>query len=290
MRRASAASSKRVTRRRQKGLAVVSGLCWRYHPAVQETVRRIVEDKADRRHRRDSKSCYNAGTLWHRGDKPEWSRMEYQIRNWLYFNWLSGDHICEQAVHSLDKTAWVQGDIHPVRAFGIGGRQQRTGSRVSATSTITTPCSTNTRAASASTSCAASKRTAPATSTKWSAARRVRPASSAYKIEGENPWQFDKEAAKKIDMYDLEHVGTVQQHPRRPSRSTTATTWPTARCSASWAGCVPTRARRSPGTNASTARNGSDRPNTRGTTTCRSARFRSREKPNWPSFHSPLRT
>jgi predicted dehydrogenase len=53
--------------------------------------------------------------------------MEYQVRNWLYFDWLSGDHICEQAVHSLDKTAWIQGDIHPISAFGLGGRRQRTG-------------------------------------------------------------------------------------------------------------------------------------------------------------------
>jgi predicted dehydrogenase len=107
-----------------KGLAVVSGLCWRYHPAVVETVNRV----------RDGaigdiiaiESHYNAGTLWHRGRKPEWSQMEYQIRNWLYYTWLSGDHIAEQAVHSLDKTAWLQGDVSPVAAMGIGGRQQRT--------------------------------------------------------------------------------------------------------------------------------------------------------------------
>ncbi|MGD9636602.1 MAG: Gfo/Idh/MocA family protein, partial [Pirellulales bacterium] len=109
----------------EKGLAVVSGLCWRYHPAVRETVRRITEDGAIG----DIvaiRSCYNTGGLWHRGDKPDWSRMEYEIRNWLYFTWLSGDCIAEQAIHSLDKTAWVQGDAHPLRAFGSGGRQQRT--------------------------------------------------------------------------------------------------------------------------------------------------------------------
>jgi predicted dehydrogenase len=109
---------------KEKNLAVVSGLCWRYHPAVKETVRRIVEDKAIG-DIVSIQSTYNAGTLWHRGDDPKWSRMEYQIRNWLYFHWLSGDHICEQAVHSLDKTAWLQGDIHPTHAFGMGGRQQR---------------------------------------------------------------------------------------------------------------------------------------------------------------------
>lgn len=109
---------------KEKNLAVVSGLCWRYHPAVKETVRRIVEDKAIG-DIVSIQSTYNGGTLWHRGDDPKWSRMEYQIRNWLYFHWLSGDHICEQAVHSLDKTAWLQGDIQPTRAFGMGGRQQR---------------------------------------------------------------------------------------------------------------------------------------------------------------------
>ena len=53
--------------------------------------------------------------------------MEWQLRNWYYFTWLSGDHNVEQHVHSLDKMAWVMKDEYPVRAFGIGGRQVRTG-------------------------------------------------------------------------------------------------------------------------------------------------------------------
>jgi predicted dehydrogenase len=109
---------------KEKNLAVVSGLCWRYHPVVQETVKRIVEDKAIGEIVA-IQSCYNANQLWYRNPEPSWSQMEVQIRNWLYFHWLSGDHICEQAVHSLDKTAWLQGDIHPTQAFGMGGRQQR---------------------------------------------------------------------------------------------------------------------------------------------------------------------
>jgi predicted dehydrogenase len=51
--------------------------------------------------------------------------MEWQIRNWLYFTWLSGDHIVEQHVHNLDAINWVMG-AHPVRAVGMGGRQVRT--------------------------------------------------------------------------------------------------------------------------------------------------------------------
>jgi hypothetical protein len=53
--------------------------------------------------------------------------MEWQMRNWLYFTWLSGDHIVEQHVHSLDKMAWAMNNVYPVRATGLGGRQSRTG-------------------------------------------------------------------------------------------------------------------------------------------------------------------
>ena len=109
----------------EKGLSIVSGLCWRYDHAVRATMQQILEEKAIG----DIvaiESKYNAGTLWHRGDKPEWSRMEYQVRNWLYYTWLSGDHIAEQAIHSLDKCAWLLGDEAPLKAMGIGGRQQRT--------------------------------------------------------------------------------------------------------------------------------------------------------------------
>jgi len=50
-----------------------------------------------------------------------------QLRNWLYFTWLSGDHICEQHIHNLDVVNWALGNNHPVRAVGMGGRQVRTG-------------------------------------------------------------------------------------------------------------------------------------------------------------------
>jgi predicted dehydrogenase len=110
---------------KEKNLAVVSGLCWRYDLGVREIMRRILEERV----LGDIlaiESSYNANGLWHRGENSSWSEMEYQIRNWLYFTWLSGDHILEQAVHSLDKTAWLLGDVQPVKATALGGRQQRT--------------------------------------------------------------------------------------------------------------------------------------------------------------------
>jgi predicted dehydrogenase len=52
--------------------------------------------------------------------------MEYQMRNWYYFNWLCGDHINEQHVHNIDVANWVK-NSYPVSAYGTGGRQVRTG-------------------------------------------------------------------------------------------------------------------------------------------------------------------
>lgn len=110
-----------------KGLSIVSGLIWRYDPGVRAAMEQVANGAIG--DIVSIESTYNSGTLWHRGDKPEWSRLEYQLRNWYYHNWLSGDHIVEQAIHSLDKTAWALGDSHPVSAVGTGGRQQRTEAR-----------------------------------------------------------------------------------------------------------------------------------------------------------------
>jgi predicted dehydrogenase len=109
---------------RSKGISVVTGLCYRYENAKRETIKRIQDGAIG--DITALQTTYNTGTLWHRGHKPEWSEMEYQIRNWLYFDWLSGDHIVEQHIHSLDKVAWAMGDKYPVKATASGGRIQRT--------------------------------------------------------------------------------------------------------------------------------------------------------------------
>ena len=56
-----------------------------------------------------------------------WSDMEWQMRNWLYFTWLSGDHIVEQAIHSIDKMLWAMKDEPPASVVCVGGRQARPG-------------------------------------------------------------------------------------------------------------------------------------------------------------------
>ena len=108
----------------ERGLSVVSGLCYRYQNAKRETIKRLHDGAIGDF---TAMQCtYNANGLWHRGRQPEWSEMEFQMRNWLYFTWLSGDHIAEQHIHSLDKLAWAMGDRYPVKCTSSGGRIVRT--------------------------------------------------------------------------------------------------------------------------------------------------------------------
>lgn len=107
----------------QKKLAIVAGTQRRHSADYLETMARIrdgaIGDLVG------GQAYWLQGALWHRGRQPEWSEMEYQMRNWLYFTWLSGDHIVEQHMHNLDVMNWAFGGP-PVKALGMGGRQSRT--------------------------------------------------------------------------------------------------------------------------------------------------------------------
>jgi predicted dehydrogenase len=105
-----------------KKLAVVAGTQRRHQPSYLEVMKRIQDGEIG-----DivAARCYwNQGKLWDQPRKDGWSDLEWHIRNWLYFTYLSGDHICEQHVHNLDVVNWAMG-AHPVRAYGMGGREVR---------------------------------------------------------------------------------------------------------------------------------------------------------------------
>ena len=70
------------------------------------------------------RAYFNSGGVWTRPRQEGMTEMEYQVNNWYYFNWLSGDHIVEQHVHDLDVMNWIAKG-HPVEANGMGGRQVR---------------------------------------------------------------------------------------------------------------------------------------------------------------------
>ena len=108
---------------RKKNLGIVAGTQRRHQAEYLATIKRLHDGAIG-----DIVSgqvFWNQGGLWNHERQPKWSDTEWQIRNWLYFTWLSGDHIVEQHVHNIDVANWVMGG-HPVRAIGVGGRQQRT--------------------------------------------------------------------------------------------------------------------------------------------------------------------
>jgi myo-inositol 2-dehydrogenase / D-chiro-inositol 1-dehydrogenase len=107
----------------KKGLNIVSGLCWRYDAGVRETIARLQDGAIGRIV--TTQANYLTGPVWSKAKRPEESEMEYQCRNWYYYTWLSGDHVLEQFIHSLDKALWLRGDVPPLRAYGTGGRQTR---------------------------------------------------------------------------------------------------------------------------------------------------------------------
>jgi predicted dehydrogenase len=110
---------------KEKNLSVVSGLCLRYSKGFQETIARI-HDGAIGEVRALQANDYR-GPIWVKPRQPDWTDMHWQMRNWYYFTWLSGDFNVEQHVHFLDVCAWVMQDKYPAQAIGLGGRQVRTG-------------------------------------------------------------------------------------------------------------------------------------------------------------------
>ncbi len=117
-----------VAEAKKKNLGVCAGFCWRYHPGMRETFARLADGAIGQI--LVNYNTYNGGAVdrypkWNRKNTPR--DLEWQMRRWYYFTWLSGDSIVEQACHSVDKMAWGFGDKPPIRAIGHGGRQVRTG-------------------------------------------------------------------------------------------------------------------------------------------------------------------
>ncbi len=106
----------------KKKLSVVSGLCLRYSQGFREMMTRIHDGMLGEVHTLYANDY--RGTIWHKPRQEDWTDMHYQMRNWYYYTWLSGDFNVEQHVHYLDVGAWAMKG-YPVRAIGMGGRQVR---------------------------------------------------------------------------------------------------------------------------------------------------------------------
>ncbi len=108
----------------EKGLKVGVGLQRRHQTQYLEYVDRIKNGEFGDVHA--LRVYWNGGGVWDpRKTREECkTEMEYQLRNWYYYNWLCGDHIVEQHIHNLDVGCWIKGS-YPVSANGMGGRQVR---------------------------------------------------------------------------------------------------------------------------------------------------------------------
>ncbi len=107
---------------KQKKLNVVVGLQRHYQDSYRELYKRkdMIGDITS------AQAWWNNDGVWVRPRKYNQTEMEYQMRNWYYFNWLCGDHINEQHIHNIDVINWFKGG-YPVKAQGMGGRQVRKG-------------------------------------------------------------------------------------------------------------------------------------------------------------------
>lgn len=113
-----------VAESKKKKLGVGVGLQRHHEKKYLETIKRIQDGEIG-----DiiaARAYWNGGGVWDPRVTREQtkSEMEYQVRNWYYYNWLSGDHINEQHIHNLDVINWVK-NAYPIKAEGMGGRQVR---------------------------------------------------------------------------------------------------------------------------------------------------------------------
>ncbi len=111
-----------VRRAESMKLNIISGTIRRSQKDYLETRRRVLNGEIG-----DIQGAHiirNGGALWYVNKRPEWSDMEYMLRNWVNFCWLSGDHINEQFIHEIDTMNWYLQE-YPVKASGWGGRQRR---------------------------------------------------------------------------------------------------------------------------------------------------------------------
>ncbi len=187
---------------KRKNLKVGVGLQRHHQAGYLETLKRIHDGAIGDIH--SIRVYWNDGGVWVNPRKEGQTEMEYQMRNWYYFVWLCGDHICEQHIHNLDVGNWIK-NAYPVSCHGMGGRQVRTSKeygeifdhhaveyRFADDSRMYSQCR-HIRGAwsSVSEACVGTKGSADV---------------SGYSIKaaGADPWRF--RAAKQVDPYQQEHI------------------------------------------------------------------------------------
>jgi predicted dehydrogenase len=185
----------------RKGLAIVAGTQRRHQTLYLELMKRVHDGQIGEI---VAAQCYwNMGDLWVRKREPNMTEMEWQCRNWLYFTWLSGDHLVEQHVHNIDVVNWAIGAL-PKNVLGMGGRQVRVApeyGNIFDHFFVEFEYPNGVRVASV---CRQTKGCAERVEERIVGTKGV--ALSAGEIRGEKPWKFQE---KETNPYVLEHVDLI---------------------------------------------------------------------------------
>jgi predicted dehydrogenase len=185
----------------RKNLAIVAGTQRRHQTSYLELMKRVHDGQIGEIVA--AQVYWNQNELWVKTREPNMSEMEWQCRNWLYFTWLSGDHIVEQHVHNLDVANWALGAV-PKSVMGMGGRQARVAPEFGNIYDHFAVELEYPNGVRVSSMCRQTKGAANRVEERIVGTKGI--ALSSGEIRGEKPWKFD---AKERNPYVLEHVDLI---------------------------------------------------------------------------------
>jgi predicted dehydrogenase len=191
-----------------KGLAVITGTQRHHDRGYVESFKKIQEGLIGEI--TGGVVYWNGGELWSKFREKGWSDLEWMIRDWVNWTWLSGDHIVEQHVHNLDVFTWFSG-LKPVSAYGFGSRQRRqTGDQYDNFSidfTMENGVHLHSMCRQISGCSDNVSEFIQGTKGSWTSGQRI------LDLKGNEIWKYDGEAAKTAftqhDPYTLEHVNWI---------------------------------------------------------------------------------
>jgi myo-inositol 2-dehydrogenase / D-chiro-inositol 1-dehydrogenase len=152
---------------------------------------------------------WNQGAWWNKKKRPEWSDMEYNIRNWFNIKWLSGDHILDQAIHNIDVATWFTGMI-PEQAVGFGGRARRLTGDIFDFFSVDYRCSNNKRMLATARQIDGCDTNVSESVMGTTGVLYTGGGMRIENFEGEVIWQYDREANPVNSPYDQEHIHLVE--------------------------------------------------------------------------------
>jgi predicted dehydrogenase len=190
---------------KQKNLAIVAGTQRRHQARYLEMMKRIHDGQIGEI---VAAQCYwNMGELWVKERQPNMTEMEWQCRNWLYFSWLSGDHIVEQHVHNIDVVNWAMATM-PKNVMGMGGRQVRVAPQYGNIFDHFAVEYEYPNGVRVTSMCRQTKGAAERVEERIVGTKGV--AWSSGKITGEKPWTFESEESSPYVQEHVDLIGSIR--------------------------------------------------------------------------------